>query len=242
MNIDEQKAVIDRLSKVLGYVELAKDSLQKDGYLSEMEVKISLDAVVKKVKENIAIHEGHVAKWSTYPVKSAQRRRDEIVEQAKRDIEGLKGDDGNYGVRLSIHRLKCKADFIVNKEKRTVVVLLRGFSTGEVIDRGIAKCAPNDCFNSHIGKAIALRRALGLEVPAEYLNAPQPTEVRVGDVVTFPGGINKRVLYRVDDTEKKEDNLTIVRCDVAPSLVGKKANADFTNRDSMLPVVDDSRE
>ena len=49
--------------------------------------------------------------------------------------------------------------------------------------RGIAKAAPDDCFNVHIGKAIALHRALGLEVPDEYLNAPQPTEVRVGDAV-----------------------------------------------------------
>lgn len=164
-------------------------------------------------------------------LKSPQQRRDEIVEQAKRDVESLKNE----------YQLSEK-EVAFSMYKREVRAYITHLFSGKELTRGIAKCAPNDCFNVHIGKAIALRRALGLEVPAEYLNAPQPTEVRVGDVVTFPGGINKRVLYRVDDTEKKEDNLTIVRCDVAPSLVGKKANADFTNRDSMLPVVDDSRE
>src|SRR5690606_31968390 len=72
-------------------------------------------------------------------------------------------------------------------EKRTVVCLLKGFRIPVIYAKGIAKCAPGDCFNVHIGKAIALRRALGLKVPSDYLNAPQPTEVRVGDVVKFDG-------------------------------------------------------
>src|SRR5699024_11680223 len=61
-------------------------------------------------------------------------------------------------------------------------------NTGELFKRGIAKCDPSDCFNVHIGKAIALRRALEVEVPDEYLNTPQPTEVRVGDIVRHRSG------------------------------------------------------
>ncbi|WP_213397888.1 hypothetical protein [Bacillus subtilis] len=117
--------------------------------------------------------------------KSAQARRDEIVEQAKADLENLADEDGpvyqtedNEGYPCS-----CYASFRVNKEHRTVACDLRGVRTGERYKRGIAKAAPSDCFNVHIGKAIALRRALGLAVPDEYLNAPQPTVVRVGDVV-----------------------------------------------------------
>ncbi|MCU4668508.1 hypothetical protein [Bacillus paralicheniformis] len=111
------------------------------------------------------------------PEKTAQERRDEIVEQAKADVEKL----SNRHQR----RQYCgySVEFRVNNEKRTIVVLLKGVNTGIVYTRGIAKAAPDDCFNEHIGKAIALHRALGLEVPDEYLNAPQPTEVRVGDVV-----------------------------------------------------------
>jgi hypothetical protein len=119
---------------------------------------------------------------------NAQARRDEIVEQAKQDIKKIDrvgrsyltpGDTGNYTYR---HRV-FYVEFVVNRKKRTVVALVRDARTGEVRERGKAKCHPNDCFNVHIGKAIALRRALGLDVPDEYLNAPQPTEVRVGDIV-----------------------------------------------------------
>jgi len=99
---------------------------------------------------------------------SPQHYRDEIIEKAKRDVLALKDSP--------------TSEFIVNKNKRVVAVLLKSRS-GKVIDRGIAKCAPDDCFNVHIGKAIALRRALGLEVPSEYYNAPQPMEVREGDIV-----------------------------------------------------------
>jgi hypothetical protein len=105
---------------------------------------------------------------------NAQARRDEIVEQAKRDVEELKTARNLLGVRGYPYKDKfvAFADFIVNKDKRTVVALLRFQDERGVLSRGIAKCHPNDCFNVHIGKAIALRRALGLDVPDEYLNAP----------------------------------------------------------------------
>ncbi|WBU32457.1 hypothetical protein [Bacillus subtilis] len=107
------------------------------------------------------------------PEKSAQARRDEIVEQAKADVEEL----------ITDNTLDRAVYSVTNRTKRTVVVLIKGEYSGKVYAKGIAKAAPSDCFNVHIGTAIALRRALGLVVPDEYLNAPQPTEVRVGDVV-----------------------------------------------------------
>lgn len=132
---------------------------------------------------------------------NAQARRDEIVEKAKQDIKELAkdgksfftpGDIGNYTYR---HRV-FYVEFVVNRKKRTVVALVRGARTGKLRERGIAKCHPNDCFNVHIGKAIALRRALGLDVPDEYLNAPQPTEVRVGDIVDWGW---KKFSYKIAD-------------------------------------------
>ncbi|MGM0967008.1 MAG: hypothetical protein ACQEWR_00400 [Bacillota bacterium] len=117
--------------------------------------------------------------------KSDQQKRDEVVEQAKEDVE--------YLVRRCF---TARTEFIVNTEKRTVVSIRKAFGNGRVISKGIAKCAPNDCFNVHIGKAIALRRALGLEVPAEYLNVPQPTEVRDGDYVEHYVGNERRVVSR----------------------------------------------
>lgn len=131
--------------------------------------------------------------------RTPQQQRDEIIEQAKRDVAELSvteilGDVPTLsGGRMSFYPIGCskghsatdEVQFIVNNEKRTVVALIKWRGTPDVWAKGIAKCAPTDCFNVHIGKAIALRRALGLDVPSEYLNAPQPTEVRVGDVVKF---------------------------------------------------------
>jgi len=123
--------------------------------------------------------------------------RDEVVEMAKRSIESLKrpgvrdicGVSHPWEYRKNLEGegsgIAYNTEYIVNKEKRTVVVLLRGFNFGDVLEKGIAKCDPDDCFNVHIGKAIALHRALGLEVPKEFLNAPQPTEVRVGDIIEY---------------------------------------------------------
>ncbi|MDQ8094198.1 hypothetical protein [Bacillus amyloliquefaciens] len=128
--------------------------------------------------------------------KSSQARRDEIVEQAKADVEKLIEDAGSicpvYYGNYTMRECTNRVEFVVNREKRTVVALVFGKSQrvrSELREKGIAKAAPDDCFNAHIGKAIALRRALGLAVPDEYLNAPQPTDVRVGDVVSNSTGV-----------------------------------------------------
>ncbi|WP_162988277.1 hypothetical protein [Brevibacillus laterosporus] len=139
------------------------------------------------------------------------KSRDGIVEQAKEDVVELRSDTskvrnphlrgrGDIYIR---NGLGLTADFIVNREKRTVVCLLRGGVTPErIYGRGIAKCSPDDCFNVHIGKAIALRRALGLDVPSEYLNAPLPTEVRVGDVVVPTSNEYDTTPYTVYEIDK----------------------------------------
>ncbi|MFP6000988.1 hypothetical protein J7W01_14585 [Bacillus subtilis] len=124
------------------------------------------------------------------PEKTAQARRDEIVEQAKADVEKL----SNYGAGVRYEtdvftKATCNVEFVANRDKRTVVALVKGVRTGNVYAKGIAKAAPSDCFNVHIGKAIALRRALGLAVPDEYLNAPQPTETYLTTAEAYPNRI-----------------------------------------------------
>lgn len=168
---------------------------------------------------------------------TTQQKRDLIVEQAKADIESLKGrcrgvwygsiddlyhiSDGSYSGSYAL-----RAKFVINKHKRTVVVLMYGAFSNKVRSRGIAKCAPGDCFNEHIGKAIALRRALGLEVPDEYLNAPQPTEVRVGDVVEF-----------TTHGEKKQRTVS----EISSSRFEFTSNT-WIDRDYVMKIIDDSRE
>ncbi|MHC9080478.1 hypothetical protein [Bacillus altitudinis] len=155
--------------------------------------------------------------------KSAQQKRDDIVEKAKVDIEHFKK---NVGEKLGYS--KCHVEFVVNSKKRTVVALVFESYPAGLRRKGIAKCAPNDCFNAHIGKAIALRRALRLTVPAEYLNVPQPTEVRVGDVV------RGRTAFRMDTYEETVGEIEGGKY----KYIG--GDFDYTE-DADLVVIDDSR-
>lgn len=115
--------------------------------------------------------------------------REKIIKKAIKDIEDLKfsydpfGSGSYYRIGNDYHNVFCKVQFVENREKRTVVALLRCVTTNLIISKGIAKCHKDDCFNIHIGRAIALRYALGLKVPEEYLNTPQPTDVKAGDIV-----------------------------------------------------------
>lgn len=117
-----------------------------------------------------------------------KQTRDDIVKRAIADVAEIKRKLRSEEYQREYDILKKKGHqcikFAVNRDKRTVVALLRNAYYGDDINaKGIAKCAPNDVFNAHIGKAIAVRRALGLEVPTEYTNAPKPEGVRVGDIV-----------------------------------------------------------
>ncbi|WP_061566351.1 hypothetical protein [Heyndrickxia coagulans] len=163
--IDEQKEVVDRLVKALRYIDLAKSSFMVGGYASEYNAKESLEEVAKQIREDIEIHESHIRRLTK---KERKLTRGEIIEKAKKEVEEIRNDP--------IQMEGLLATFVIDKEKRTVTSLLASVSTGMVERQGVAKCHPDDYFNVHIGKVISLRRALGLEVPPEYLNVPQPTE------------------------------------------------------------------
>ena len=134
--------------------------------------------------------------------KSAQQIRDEIVERAKADVNKLSDSLGYYSVPdpdFEYSPFICRAEFVVGRDKRKVTAILRGVNSGKVRAVGRSKCAPGETFNAHIGRVIALYRALGLEVPAEYLTCPHPEEVRVGDVVRYKNdGRGELVVYGED--------------------------------------------
>lgn len=121
------------------------------------------------------------------PVKLA---RAEVIAKATADVAELLSHnypaiDGGEGAWLSKENdpfitVTDHVEFVVNRDKRTVTALLRYVKTNKVWRKSIAKCAPDDVFHAEIGKAIALRRALGLAVPTEYTDAPKPDEPHVG--------------------------------------------------------------
>lgn len=124
---------------------------------------------------------------------TTNQRRKAIIERAKAfvaDVEkgALCSDymsaeigDGNrtYSIRTT------KPEYHVNKEKRVVTVLIKGAKHGRLFEKAIARCAPGDVFNEHIGKAIALAKAYGLECPKEFTDAPQPDKVVAGMSVMY---------------------------------------------------------
>lgn len=109
--------------------------------------------------------------------KTINELRGEIIEKAKVFVESDRHKDyhNDYLVNVDgIGKYSCEVEFVINERKCTVAALLKGVATKKVRARGIAKCMSSDVFNAHIGKAIALGRALGLDV-SEFEQAVQPT-------------------------------------------------------------------
>ena len=120
------------------------------------------------------------------PIKSPNQQRAELIQRARefvgrgiyrrRQLCGLSGD------QISFRHRFCKLEFVVNEEKRTVVALIKSLH-GKKIYKGIAKCMPDEVFNADIGKAIALARALEIEIPQEFIHAIQPDKKVLGMIV-----------------------------------------------------------
>lgn len=136
-------------------------------------------------------------------IKSPNQQRAELIQRAREFVEDLKrpGEessrhweyrefpykDSGYGLVLGWRGSGCayNVEFIVNQEKRTVEALLRGYVKGEVECSGIAKCMPGNVFNESIGKAIALAKALKIDIPQEFMDAVQPNKKVIGMVVMY---------------------------------------------------------
>ncbi|TCM89626.1 hypothetical protein EV294_11291 [Paenibacillus sp. BK033] len=214
---------------------------------------VELETHVKVTEGDVVLIESGVAdeidalKQAAKPVK--ELTRDDVIERAKADVAKLQTENHEDIPALTGFRVKYYAGwdevkFVVNHDKRTVVALLS--LEGTVWARGIAKAAPGDVFNSHIGRAIALRRALGLEVPAEYTNAPQPSEPRVGDIVA--DGIRTGRVHAVRPKTKTagayEHGLVLSDAEAGLTfmitLSGKPY--EYWTRIKSVTVLDDSRE
>lgn len=146
-----------------------------------------LEAIALFMRENAAAvrkYLDEIAPEKAPVMQSKPLTRAEVIAKAKADVAELLriGDDirSDLPKGTPFHNKLYTVEFHVNRNKRAVVALVRGYLYNRIYARGIAKCAPGDVFHAEIGKAIALRRALGLPVPDEYINAPRPDEPRVG--------------------------------------------------------------
>lgn len=127
---------------------------------------------------------------------TANHLRSALIQKAKDFVENMKTVRGCITGRKGYSALNdlgiiVDADFIVNTDKRTVVCLLREQLGTRLVDKGIAKCVTGDVFNADIGKAIALAKALKVDIPQEFLKAVQPT-VAPGQVFKVNESVSKK--------------------------------------------------
>ena len=164
--------------------------------------------------------------------KSANQQRAELIQRAREFV-------GKYSpiVRLGDSTLTDRVgdvsiEFVVNEGKRTVVVIPRRlYLTNSVVKEsiGIAKCHPDDVFNADIGKAIALARALEIEVPEEFLDAIQPTEKVIGMLIRN----TERLQHNPIGTVKQ----LVRRSDYRPNVHNAVLNSVF---DNSSVIIDDT--
>lgn len=123
------------------------------------------------------------------------QQRAAIIEKAKQFIDEAmnQGKDGSpiselgnetyqykfFGVEFDVNESEVKA-FVYQNSSRDKRM------KREPIHVSVAKCSPNDVFNKHIGKAIALGRALGLDV-SEFEQAVRPNRRTDGMVIEWRG-------------------------------------------------------
>jgi len=115
------------------------------------------------------------------PPLTPNSRRKAIIAEAKAFVEKTLAEKASQSYEGGIVIGGCYAvpKFFVNDKKRVVTFIAEGPSTKAVRAKAIAKCAPDDVFNADIGKAIALGRALGLDV-SRFEQAVKPSERVVG--------------------------------------------------------------
>ena len=160
------KSLADSVSELNDKVEIISNLI--------VELKEATIAVADELSEAIVVEP------VGEPVQETKLSREEIVQRAIDYVE--EQIDNNGEVSHGVHALI--PEFIVDIENRMVMALLRSpYATGAIVSRGMAETSEDDVFNEHIGKAIALARALGEEVPEEFIIAPQPEQAEVGMVV-----------------------------------------------------------
>lgn len=166
-------------------IELAPQKPTKNQRITSLEQTVAdLQAEVESLK---AVQKPTVTVITDaiqrYKERTPNEQRKAIIDEAKAFVEKYTPIVRIDDTPLTSEHGDVKITLNVNSKKRTVVCIAHYLHVKDApIKRGFAKCAPDDVFNADIGKAIALGRALGLDV-SKFEKAVQPSEVVVGHVV-----------------------------------------------------------
>lgn len=148
------------------------------------------------------------------------QQRAAIIEKAKKFVDE--------------HKSKYRSEW--NIVGHTVQILIYD-SNGMLMMFRQAKCNPNDVFNEHIGKAIALGRALGLDV-REFEQAVQPT-VAIGQLLDRKNNKHNHTRWKVDDLNDTGKNLTIIDNEFE-SLNGETADGGYLPEETWYKIINDT--
>lgn len=215
--------------------------------LSNMELLELVESVTVELKDReyhrglTNASEGVIAAYTPNEQRALliQQAREFVEERTKHVDKTIKG---NTGFLFSFYQVGC-VEFVVNAEKRTVVALIRGADDDYIYKKGISKCMPGEVFNADIGKAIALARALQIEIPQEFLQAVQPTHYSVGQVITFPADDvdYMKLCYRVDSVSL-DSELTMLFDDYGKAYGGDLTGSQFDKCEfrNILPIINDT--
>ncbi|WP_143128277.1 hypothetical protein [Psychrobacillus sp. OK032] len=213
-------------------LELVAEKPSKSARITELESKVAaLEAEVQvltgaKVPHKMsAMSRGFETLAKFKPTPNQQRKA--VIERAKKFVAecvvNAKSVIVIHGEGNAQYRQHSNVmTFHVNAKKRTVVALGHALYGGKLRLKAIAKCAPDDVFNADIGKAIALGRALGLDV-SEFENALKPTEFIVGQTVESVTNAGNRIVYR---------NVTKVTADKVHGFDERKGYVCFIHKDA----------
>lgn len=151
--------------------------------LSNAEVEIN--GLQRKVKdlETVLADKTKLTTSKMKPETPNQRRAD-VIKRAEAFVEDLRERAENVGKNYEGNELfreyMTKLTFHVNAEKGVVTALSLDYYSCRLLGKDFSICAPGGVFNDKIGKAIAAGRLFDVDIPQEFLDAPQPTEAVVG--------------------------------------------------------------
>lgn len=171
----------------LFHAEAEVDKMSRS--IDELKRRIeTLEADKPKSSRNFTFH--NIAGKPEYAIrtpKTPNQRRAIVIKRAEAYVEDLRKRaidfDNNLDGNSIFNHKRTKLEFHVNAEKGVVTALAKLNGSSNIIGKTFARCAPGDVFNDKIGMAIAAGRLYGIDIPKEFTDAPQPTEVVKGHIV-----------------------------------------------------------
>jgi len=174
---EERQELDTKIEKVQSFVDGWREFEEEDNKMLK-----AWQIVVEKARRAL-VHK-------KYTTLTPNEQRAKIIDEAKSELEEFESMNSLFGRTIW---------FVVKKEERRVSASVT--KGDKVIGTGSATCHPNDVWNEHIGRIIALRRAFGDDA-SKFENAPQPTEIVEGmDVLT--GNVKRDGFKIISDTRAK---------------------------------------